>query len=74
MCAVKYQVQPDVPYGDQPVPYVPVRITRCALVAHRYLYVPLSAIKTIIFLSVSLWNALADPVFNGVELAGFNSN
>ena len=28
---------------------------------------------TVILLSVSLWNGLADPVFNGEGLAGFKS-
>ena len=27
-------------YGAQHVPYVPVRVTRCTLVAHRYTYAP----------------------------------
>ena len=59
-------------------PYVPVRITRGALVAHRYTYAPPPCRtskhrKTFIPLSVSLWNDLADPVFDGVGLAGFKS-
>ena len=29
--------------------------------------------KTFVPLSVSLWNNLGDPVFNGVGLAGFKS-
>ena len=27
-------------YGALPVPYVPVRVTRGAVIAHRYTYVP----------------------------------
>ena len=64
--------------GALPGPYVPVRVTFGALVAHRYteavarcrtsLYT-----RTFIPLSVSLWNDLANPVFNGVGLAGFKS-
>ena len=49
-----------------PGPYVPVRVTRFALVAHRYTYVPpRSRIsqhqRTFILLLVSLWNDLANP-------------
>ena len=61
-----------------PGPYVPVRVTRGALVAHRYTYAPprcrtLQYSRTFILLSVSLWNDLADPVFDGVGLPGFKS-
>ena len=55
---------------------VPVWVTRGALVAHRYTYAP-PRCRTSQYrldfcsLSVSLWNDLADPVFVGVELAGF---
>ena len=60
------------------VPYVPVRVTCSTLIAHRYTYVPpgcrtLQYRRIIIPLSVSLWNDLVDPVFNGVGLAGFKS-
>ena len=52
--------------------YVPVRV------AHRYTYAPPSCItsqsrRTFIPLSVSLWNDLANPVFNDVGLTGFKS-
>ena len=54
-------------------PYVPVRVTRGALVAHRYTYtVYASSLQNpavsnnFFFASVSLWNDLADPVFDGV--------
>ena len=65
--------------GALPVPYVPVRVTRGALIAHRYTYAPprcrTSQYRmTFIPLSVSLWNDLVvDPVFDGVGLAGFRS-
>ena len=65
-------------YGALPVPYVPVRVTRGAVIAHRYTYVPPQCTTTqyrmsFILLSVSLWNDLGDPVFDGVGLAGFKS-
>ena len=61
-----------------PGPHVPVRVTRGALVAHRFTYaLPRSRTsqyrRTIIPLSVSLWNDLANPAFDGAGLAGFNS-
>ena len=50
-------------------PYVPVRVTRGALVAHRYTYAPprcrtLQYRRTFIPFSVSLWNDLANAVFD----------
>ena len=65
-------------YGALPVPYVPVRITRGAVIAHRYTYAPPRGRTyqyhlTFIPWSVSLWNDLSDPVFDGVGLAGFKS-
>ena len=65
-------------YGTLPVPYVPVRVTLGALVAHRHTYAPPRCrtsqyCRTFIPLSVSLWNVLDDPVFDGVGLAGFKS-
>ena len=64
--------------GALPGPYVPVRVTRGALVAHLYTYVQPHCRtsqyrRTFIALSVSLRNDLADPVFDGVGLAGFKS-
>ena len=64
--------------GAVPVSYVPVRVTRGALVAHRHAYAPprfrtSQDCRTFIPLSVSLWNDLADPVFNSVGLMGFKS-
>ena len=61
-----------------PGPYVPVRVTRGALVAHQYTYAPPRCRtsqyrRTFVPLSVSLWNDLADPVFDGVGLASFKS-
>ena len=59
-------------------PYVSVWVTRGTMVAHRYTYAPPCCrtsqyIRTFILLSVSLRNALANPVFDGVGLAGFKS-
>ena len=54
--------------GALPGPYVSVWVTRGALVAHRLQYR-----RTFISRSVSLWNDLVDPVFDGVGLAGFKS-
>ena len=64
--------------GALPGPYVPARVTRGALVTHRNTYAPPRCrtsqySRTFIPLSVSLWNDLANPVFDGVELAGFKS-
>ena len=64
--------------GALPGPYVPVRVTRGALVSHQYTYAPsrcrtLQYSRTFISFSVSLWNDLASPVFDGVGLAGFES-
>ena len=64
--------------GSLPVPYVPVRVTRGALVAHRYTYAPHRCItsqdrRTFIPFSVSLWNDLAEPIFDGVGLTSFMS-
>ena len=65
-------------YGPLPVPYVPVRVTRSAVIAHRYTYAPPRCRtskyrRTFIPWSVSLWNDLSDPVFDGVGLAGLKS-
>ena len=68
--------------GALPVPYVPVRVTRSALVSSHIgiLMHPLEAEPrgrtsqyqiTFIPLSVSLWNDLANPVFDGVGPVGF---
>ena len=64
--------------GALPLPYVPARITRGALVAHRHSFAPPRCRtsqyrRTLVPLSVSLWNDLSDPVFDGVGLAGFKS-
>ena len=61
-----------------PGPYVPVRVIRGALVSHRYTYAPprcrtLRYSRTFIPFSVSLWNDLANPVYDGVGLACFKS-
>ena len=59
--------------------YVLVRVTRGALVAYRYTYAPPRCrtsqySRTFIPLSVSLWNDLANPMFDGVGLVGFKSS
>ena len=64
--------------GALPRPHVPVRVTRSALVPHRYTYPPprcrtLQFSRTFIHFSVFLWNDLANSVFDGVRLAGFKS-
>ena len=64
--------------GALPGPYVPSRVTRGDLVAHRYTYaqprcLTLQYSMTFIPFSVSLWNDLASSVFDGVGLAGFKS-
>ena len=60
---------------------MPVRVTRGAVIAHRYTFAtlrcrPSQYRRTFILISVSLWNDLGDdlgdPVFEGVGLAGFN--
>ena len=58
--------------------YVPARVTRGALVAHRHSFAPSRCRasqyrRSFLPLSVSLWNDLSDPVFDGVGLAGFKS-
>ena len=63
-------------YGALPEPYVPVRVTRGAVIAHRYTYAPprcrtSQKRSTFIPLSVSLWSHLDDSVFDGVGLTGF---
>ena len=62
--------------GALPLPYVPARVTRDALVAHRHSFAPprcRTSQDRISFLplSVSLLNDLNDPVFDGVGLEGF---
>ena len=57
--------------GALPVTFVPVRVTRGAVIAHRFTYAPPRCRtsqdrRTFIPMSVSLWNDLSDPVFDGV--------
>ena len=64
--------------GALPGPCVPARVTRGALVAHRYTYAQrrcrtLQYSRTFIPFSLAFWNDLANPVFDGVGLAGFKS-
>ena len=58
--------------GALPLPYVPASVTRDALVAHRHSFAPPRSRtsqyrRTILPLSVSLWNDLSDPVFDVVQ-------
>ena len=64
--------------GALPLPYVPARVTRGALVAHGHSFAPprcrtCQYRRSFVPLSVSLWNDLSDPMFDGVGLAGFKS-
>ena len=64
--------------GALPLPFVPARVTRGTLVAHRHSFAPPHCRtsqyhRTFVLLSVSLWNDLSDPVFDGVGLVGFKS-
>ena len=62
--------------GALPGLYVPVRVTRGALVAHRYTYAPTRCRTsqyrmTFIPISVSFWNVRAKPIFDSVTLSDF---
>ena len=53
------------------LPYVPARVTPGALVANRHSFSPPRSrtsqyYRIFVPLSVSLWNDLGEPVFNGV--------
>ena len=65
-------------YGALSKQYVPVMVTRGALVVHRHTYAPLRCrtsqyCRTFIPLQVSLGSDLAHPVFDFVGLTGFTS-
>ena len=60
------------------LPYVPTRITRGAFVAHRHSFAPPRCWtshyrRTFVPLTVSLWNDLNNPVFDGVGLGRVKS-
>ena len=64
--------------GALPLPYVPTHVTHGAFVAHRHSFAPPRCRtsqyrRSFVLLSVSLWNDLSDPVFDGVGLASFNN-
>ena len=52
---------------------LPGRMCQCGLPAVLWLRIGTLIIRTFIPLSVSIWNDLANPVFDGVGLAGFKS-
>ena len=61
-----------------PLSNVQARVTRGALVAHRHSFAPPRCMtsqyrRSFVPLSVSLWDDISDPVFDGVGLAGFKS-
>ena len=61
-----------------PLPCVPARVTRGVLVAHRHSFAPPRCRtsqyrRSFVPHSVSVWNDLSDPVFDGVGLVGFKS-
>ena len=65
--------------GSLPGPYVPVRVTRSALVhigtlMHRLAAEPRSTAGVLFALSVSIWNDRANQVFDGGGLAGFKNS
>ena len=64
--------------GALPLPYVPMRATSAALVAHRHSFEPPRCRtsqyrRSFVPLSVSLCNDLSNPVFDGVGLAGLKT-
>ena len=65
-------------FGAMPLPYVPARVTRGALVTKRHSFAPPRCRtshhhRTFVLLSLSLWNDFSDPVYDGMGLAGFTS-
>ena len=64
--------------GALPLPYVPARDNLGALVAHWHSFASPRCRtsqyrRSFVLISVSLWNDLSDPEFDGVGLAGFKS-
>ena len=65
--------------GALPLQYVPARVTRGELFAHRLSFAPhrcwtYQYYRTFVLLSAaSVWNDLSDPVFDSVGLEGFKS-
>ena len=64
--------------GALPVPYVLVQVSHGAVHAHLILGRLMHCFAAeprrnagVLYLSVSLWNDLANPIFNGVGLAAF---
>ena len=80
--AIQDQLYPVYPQkGELPLPYVPARVTRGAMVAHIHsAALPRCRTcqcrqcrRTFVPLSVSHWNVLSYSVFDGVGLADFKS-
>ena len=64
--------------GALPLPSMPARVTRGALVAHRHSFAPPRCRtshyrRSFVPHSVSLWSDISDTVFDCVVLAGFKS-
>ena len=62
-------------YVARPEPYVPLRVSRGAVIAHRFTYAASSLQTsqyrmTFIALSAFQWKDLGDPVFDGVHGTG----
>ena len=78
VCSIRSGVTRYPLSGALPVPYVPVRVTRGAVMAHRYTYASprcrtTQYRRTFVLLSESLWNDLVDPLFDGVGISVFAS-
>ena len=58
-------------YGALPGPYVPVRLWPHIGTLMRRIAAEPRSTTGLLFLSFSLWNDLANPIFDGVGLAGF---
>ena len=66
-------------YGALHETYVPMRVKRGSVISHRYTFAPPRSRtsqyhRTFILMSVSLWNDLGVPVFDGVGLSGFKNS
>ena len=79
MYLYKFRCHPMHPLnGALPEPCVSVRVSLGAVMTHRNTYArprrrTYEYRRAFITLSASLWSDLGDPIFDGVELAGFKS-